>query len=55
MGDATAVAGKPARRPLSYLFLPGERNAGDQKGDDVDDGPIDDHGSRRDADKRHTG
>ena len=43
------------RRPLSCLFLPSDRNAGDQKGDDVDDGPVDDHGSRRDTDKRHTG
>jgi len=43
------------RCSLSYLFLPSERNARDQKGDDVDNGPVDDHGSRRDADKRHTG
>ncbi|SVB66259.1 uncharacterized protein METZ01_LOCUS219113, partial [marine metagenome] len=35
------------RRRLSYLFLPSERNAGDQKGDDVDNGPVDDHGPRR--------
>ena len=43
------------RCSLSYLFLPSERNARDQKGDDVDNGPVDDHGSRRDTDKRHTG
>jgi len=42
------------RRPLSHLFLPSERNARDQKGDDVDNGPVDDHGTWRDTDKRHT-
>ena len=40
---------------LDLRQLRRERNAGDQKGDDVDNGPVDDHGSRRDADKRHTG
>ena len=39
---------------LSHLFLPSERNARDQKGDDVDNGPVDDHGTWRDTDKRHT-